>query len=101
MVPPYMEQYSGDLLELAGRVIALQPKLRQQESLFRDFCRLLEKLMRVAGEAARPKAIETAREEIESIGSVGSRNSEIAVKFACSVVVDVVAQGWEISVTRD
>lgn len=44
--------------------------------------------------------MEQAREEIESLGTAAPKGGEVALKFACSVIVDVVAQGWEVAVTR-
>jgi hypothetical protein len=95
-----MEQHSGNLSELAGRVIAIRPRLPGQEDAFRSFCRMLSRLMRAAEESGRPRALEQAREEIESMGSTVPNKREVALKFACSVIVDVVAQGWEVAVTR-
>ena len=96
-----MEQNSGNVSELAGRVIAIRPQLGDQEDTFRAFCKLLSRLMRLAGaKLSRNRALEQAREEIESMGSTVASKQEVALKFACSVIVDIVAQGWDFAMTR-
>jgi hypothetical protein len=95
-----MEQHLNDFPKLTGRTIALRPNLSGQEDLFRAFCRLLAKLVHVASDAGRQKAIEEAREEIRLIGQPTPTKGEVSLKFACSVVVDMVAQGWELNITR-
>ena len=95
-----MEQHSHNLSELAGRVIAIRPDLPGHEDVFRGFCKLLSALIRASDNASRFRALRQAREEIESMGAVSPTKREIALKFACSIIVDVVAQGWEIRVTR-
>lgn len=95
-----MEQHFNDVSELSRRTITLRPNLPGQEDMFRAFCRLLAKLIKVAPETGRQKAIEAAREEINLIGQPTPAKGEVALKFACSVVVDMVAQGWELGVTK-
>jgi hypothetical protein len=91
-----LEQYPHDVSRLDGRVVKLTPLL-EQEVAFRDFCRLLSKRIKATDESSRRTAIEKARDEIER---QGNGKSDIPLKFACSVVTDVVAQGWGLSVTR-
>jgi hypothetical protein len=91
-----LEQYPVDVSHLDGRVVKLKPLL-EQEVAFRDFCRLLSKLIKVTNESSRHRAIEEARDEIQTRGN---GKSSVALKFACSVVTDVVAQGWQLSVNR-
>lgn len=95
-----MQQHSGNVSELADRVIAIKPHLAGQEDAFCGFCRLLVKLIKVSESSTRDRAIETARSEIESFAAVAPNKGHVALQFACSVVLDVVAQGWEVAVVR-
>jgi uncharacterized protein DUF4338 len=99
-LPPNMEQHSGNVSELAGRIIPIRPRLLGEEDAFRAFCKLLSRLVRATDEAGRHRGLEQAREEIESMGGATSRKRQVALKFVCSVIVDVVAQGWNVTTTR-
>src|SRR5437764_12901310 len=89
---PQMEQHACDFSELADRVVAIDPQLPGQQIAFRAFCKLLTRLVRATDENNRHNALQQAREEIESIGGVAVSRSHLALKFACSVIVDIVAQ---------
>src|SRR5258708_147940 len=95
-----MGQDSGDIPELAGRVIQLQPRLLGKEPEFREFCRLLSKLLKVVDTTGRHRALELARETIQVMSNGVATKAEVALKFACSAVVDVVAQGWRLAVAK-
>src|SRR6266496_3562063 len=95
-----MEQRAGNISELVGRAIEIRPKLGGHEGEFRQFCRLLMKLLKVGSEEGRSRALQEAREEIQSRGANPPSKTEVALKFACSAIVDVVAQGWELEVSR-
>lgn len=94
-----MEQHSGNLSELAGRVIAVNPHLPGQEAAFVSFCRTLSRRMRRVDESRRLHVLEQAREEVKGDGGTLNEH-ELALRFACSVIVDVAAQGWGITVRR-
>src|SRR5262249_54433705 len=96
-----MEQHAGDFSELSDRIVAIDPRLPGQQIAFRAFCNLLTRLVRATDETNRHGALQQAREEIESIGGVAASRSDVGLKFACSVIVDVVAQGWELDITED
>src|SRR3989442_1236000 len=96
-----MEQDTGNIPELAGRLVELQPQLSGKEQEFRDFCRLLSKLVKVTDPGGRHRALEEAREEIRTMDNGIASKAEVALKFACSAVVDVVAQGWQLTVSKN
>jgi hypothetical protein len=95
-----MEQYSGNLSELGSRDIPIRPRLPGFDEEFRVFCSVLSKLLRATQSSGRKLALEQVREDIQSSGSVAPSKREVGFKFACSVIVDVAAQGWGISVNR-
>lgn len=99
-LPAILEQDSGDIPELAGRVVELRPRLLGKEREFREFCRLLSKLVRVADVAGRHRALEEARDTIQANSNGVATKAEVALKFACSAVVDMVAQGWQLAVGK-
>jgi Domain of unknown function (DUF4338) len=96
-----MEQHSGNLSELGSRDIPIRPRLPGFDQEFRAFCSVLAKLLRATQSSGRQLALEQTREDIQSSGNVAPSKREVAFKFACSVIVDVAAQGWGISVTRN
>src|SRR2546425_3395826 len=91
-----MEQHISDIPELAAREIALRPDLFGQEREFRKFCLRLTKRLGDNSQTDRQQVIEQAREDVEAIASGPTDKPRLALKFACSVVLDVVAQGWEL-----
>jgi len=95
-VSSVLEQYPHDVSHLDGRVVKLKPLL-DQEVAFRDFCRLLSKHIKGSNESSRRTAIEKVR---DLINKQKNGKSDIALKFACSVITDVVAHGWELSISR-
>jgi hypothetical protein len=96
-IPAIMEQDTCNVPELAGRVVELQPKLLGKEREFHEFCRLLSKLVKVTDSAGRHRAFDEARETIQGMSNGTATKAEVALKFACSAVVDVVAQGWQLA----
>lgn len=91
-----MEQCTSNLPKLAGREIVLEPNLFGLEGEFRDFCRGLENRLNAAGDLGRQAAVKQAREEIAGWAPGPANKPKLALQFACSVVVDVVAQGWNL-----
>src|SRR5262249_28667955 len=91
-----LEQHSYDVPELGRRVIELRPKLDGQEAAFREFCHLVAGLLKIAGDVGRHGAFEDARSEVQRIGGPPANKAKVALKFVCSVVVDMVAQGWDL-----
>src|ERR1041385_5258161 len=97
-VSAVMEQHPRDIPELAARTVRLEPNLPGQLAAFREFCVLLLKLLKVAQSKGRQRALDQARTDIQRIGKRTPSKSEVALRFACSIVVDMVAQGWELTV---
>ena len=95
-----MEQHPGNISELGSREIDLEPKLLGKEYAFRDFCRRFARELKAAGEEGRQQAIERTRREIELRLVHTTEKPDLALQFACSVVVDVVAQGWKLKPGR-
>ena len=95
-----MEQHTGNIPGLTDRSITLQPRIPGKEDAFRDYCRLVCRLVKVADRGETRSVLEEARDEIQRIGGAVSSGPDVALKFACSVVVDMVAQGWTLSVTK-
>ena len=95
-----MEQHPGNVSELGSREIALEPSLFGKEGEFRDFCRRLARRLKIEGEASRQEVIEQTREEVQALAPSVAAKPEVALQFACSVVVDVVAQGWTLKPGR-
>ena len=91
-----MEQHSSKISELAGREIDLEPQLPGKEKEFRDFCRRFARRLKAADAEGRQQVIEEAREQIEHELVATTKKADVSLQFACSVVVDVVAQGWEL-----
>jgi hypothetical protein len=91
-----MEQHSGNISELGTREILLAPSLIGKEPAFRDFCRHFVRNLRAQGPEGRQRAIERARDEVRSIAVGPTAKPNLALQFACSVVIDVVAQGWKL-----
>lgn len=61
---------------------------------------MLAKLVKVTDLTVRHPAVEEAREEVQGMGNGVATKAEVALKFACSAVVDVVAQGWQLAVSK-
>lgn len=97
-IPAVLEQGSGDLPDLGGlRTITLRPKLLGREREFRQFCRFVAKLLEGTPPADRHSAIEKAREEIQGTSNLAATKGQVALNFARSVVLDMVAQGWALT----
>jgi hypothetical protein len=56
--------------------------------------------LKAAGEEGRRQTIEQTRREIELRLVQTTEKPDVALQFACSVVVDVVAQGWKLKPGR-
>jgi hypothetical protein len=95
-IPTVLEQNTGNLSELVRRVIELQPRLSGSEREFRQFCRSLVKLVGAADPKERHVVLEKTREDIRGFTNGTATKKQLALKFACSVVIDMVAQGWEL-----
>ena len=97
-ISPDLERQSRRIPRVKRRVIELRPNLPGNSKKFHGFCRTLAKLIRKASAAERHHVLEEARQLIQH--SVGRTVSErrIALNFASSVTIDMVAQGWGLSV---
>jgi len=95
-----MEQRAGNISELGSRAVEIRPKLGRHKDEFRSFCNSLAKLPKGASQGDRNRALQEAREKIQFLGNSPPTRSEVALKFACSTIVDVVAQGWELEVSK-
>src|SRR4051794_15192637 len=95
-----MEQHLSNIPELAAREIAICPNLFGQEGEFRKFCQRLTRQLAAGPGNDRQQVIERAREEVQAFASGPTQKSKLALKFACSVVLDVVAQGWALKPGR-
>ena len=91
-----MEQHTGNISELGSREIELGPKLFGREPAFRDFCTRFARKLRGKHGEARGRVIEEAHADVESLAAGVATQGEIALQFACSVVVDLVGQGWSL-----
>ncbi|HEV2804766.1 MAG TPA: Druantia anti-phage system protein DruA [Chthoniobacterales bacterium] len=96
-----MELHPTDISKLASRVIPINPTLIGNEQPFRSFCDRLRRGLRKVGHLERSEAIRKARAEVANWGRSLPTDTDVAFQFACSVVLDVVAQGWDIALKRD
>jgi hypothetical protein len=99
-VSPVMERDPGSLPRVGARVIDLNPRLFGSELEFRAFCRSLAKTISLVGPGARHQALEEARDEIQVAANGTSSKRRVALNFACSIVIDMVAQGWQLTASR-
>jgi hypothetical protein len=89
-----MEQHTNNVPELASREIPLAPDLLGQEAEFRKFCQRLARKLNTPDAEARSRAIEETRDELQMGTAVPPDRPRLALTFASSVVLDIVAQGW-------
>lgn len=61
---------------------------------------MLSKLVKVADAAGRHRALEEARETVQAMSNGVATKAEVALKFACSAVVDMLAQGWQLGLGK-
>lgn len=92
-----MEQHTGNLSELAERIVTVRPTLAGKEAAFATFCRKFVQQINAAGLSGRQQVIEQTREDYLNNEVDALSKEDLALKFACSVVVDMVAQGWDIA----
>src|SRR6266700_3068833 len=93
-----MEQHPRSVFELEVRKVTLEPKLFGKEDAFRDFCERFAQKLDGAVENGSHEAIEAAREELRLQFRGPTQKPDLALRFACSVVVDLVSQGWNLKV---
>lgn len=93
-----LERQSRRVPRVKKRVIELRPNLPGNGKKFHSFCRTLAKLIRKAPAPARHHVLEEARELIQRSAGTTVSQRRIALNFASSVTIDMVAQGWELSV---
>src|ERR1041385_6617252 len=95
-----MEQHLSNIPELGAREIAISPNLFGQEGEFRQFCRRLTRQLAAGNGNERQQVIERARDEVQTFACGPTEKPKLALKFACSVMLDVVAQGWTLKPGR-
>lgn len=95
-IPGNMEQRTGNVLRLASRTITICPKLLGREKDFQRFCRSLAKRIANAEQEDVGGVLTEARNQIATFAGDPPSAAEVALMFACSVVVDVVGKGWRI-----
>lgn len=98
--PAIVEHDASGISRVADRVIDLQPKLLGKEPEFRTFCRSLFKQFQSLGTATRGSILERARLQIRESVSGAATKGQLALTFTCSVLIDMLAQGWDLSVDR-
>src|SRR5438552_16576645 len=91
-----MEQHPRSLSELETREVTLEPKLFGREDAFRDFCQGFALRLNKNTDDGNHEATEAAREELRVQSRGPSQRADVALRFACSVVIDLVAQGWNL-----
>lgn len=75
----------------------IAPRLNGREKEFTAFCRWLSKCCMTNSTADVPLDVATAREKVRSLVSDLPNEGEIRLLLACSIVLDMVARGWEVS----
>ena len=95
-----MEQHSGNVSKLGSREIDLAPRLFGKEGAFRDFCRRFARKLKAGSDEGWSRAVEEARAAVQSLTAGVATKADLALQFACSVVVDLVGQGWKLKVGR-
>jgi hypothetical protein len=91
-----MEQHPNNIPQLNAREFPLAPNLLGQEREFRKFCLRLAQTFKTATDATRNQAIEEARTEVQSLASHLTDKPRLALILACSIIIDMVAQGWRL-----
>ena len=79
-------------------VISLSPKLGRQRERFVEFCKKVERDLRLAKDVDRAEVLIQLRGDLTSEQLVES--DELDLLFANSVVLDFVSQGWELKVSK-
>ena len=95
-----VEPNTSSVPPVSSRVITLRPKLGRAGKDFKSFCRkLVRALPNFQGER-KIDLLQRTRLRIREISPGPASRSKVALSFACSVVVDMVAQGWAIKICR-
>jgi hypothetical protein len=76
--------------------IALTPRLGSLREQFIDFCRKIEREFSRGESAERAEVLVQLRDELARDAPVNGEDLELL--FVCSVTLDLVGQGWELSV---
>jgi len=76
--------------------IALTPRLGSLREQFVDFCRKIEREFSRGESAERAEVLVQLRDELARDAPVNGEDLELL--FVCSVTLDLVGQGWELSV---
>lgn len=84
---------------MKSRVILLDPHLPGKGPEFRIFCRMLARALSTQADMqARHRVLERTRDEIQGLTGRAASQRQVILNFACSVTLDMVAQGWELKV---
>lgn len=96
-----LERQSRRVPRIRHRIIELNPHLPGNGKRFQSFCRALARQLRNASPADRHRILGEARDLVQQSarGTVSQR--AVALSFASSVTIDMVAQGWELSARRN
>lgn len=97
-IPTVLEPHPRRVPRVKHRVIILDPKLPGKGPEFREFCRALAREFASQKDGpSRHRVLERTREELQGHARTASRR-RVILNFACSVTLDMVAQGWKLSV---
>ena len=91
-----MEQRPRSVSELGARELVLKPKLFGREDTFRDFCQWFARKLDADSGNGSQQAIDAARDELRLQFAGPTQRPDVALRFACSIVIDLVAQGWNL-----
>lgn len=98
--PAILEPDPSNLSELSDRIFVLQPKLQGKEPDFRKFSLSLYRLLKNTDPVERERILDEARETIQGMPNGIAKEPEVALKFACSILVDILAQGWDLALSK-
>jgi hypothetical protein len=93
-----MEQRPRSVSELGAGELTLEPKLFGREDAFRDFCHCFARKLGADSGNGSQQAIDAARDELRLQFPGPAQRPDVALRFACSIVIDLVAQGWNLEV---
>src|SRR5437879_296569 len=89
-----LEQRTGSVPRVKRRTVPLNPRLGHKKGEFLAFCKQMQKALRNTAGNERAQVLLTLRSAIRSNKHAPVSQDEVALMLCCSVLVDVVAQGW-------